>query len=61
MENTTENYFNEKRLGRLHCVHINLQNCKFFGSTGEPVVFQILTNHIGTLPGCVIHNDCLKV
>ena len=40
MENTTENNFIDKSLGRLHCAQINLQNCKFFGSTGESLFFQ---------------------
>ena len=41
MENTTENYFIDKSLSHLRCVHINLQNCKFFGSAGEPAFLKV--------------------
>jgi hypothetical protein len=35
--------------------------CKFFGSTGEPLAFQTLTNQNGALLGCAVRFYWLKV
>ena len=53
MENTTENYFIDKSLGRLHCVQI-CKTVSFSGALESHYFSKLLTNNIRALPGCVI-------
>ena len=58
-----KNTINIKKHLPLRVVYIVLQidmlDCKFFVSTGEPHAFQTLNNHNGS-PGCNVHFDLLK-